>query len=85
MEAYIFDAIRTVRGRGNAKGALAGVTPTELTTQLLKALQEKHGFNPAYIEDTILGCVTQTGNEGEYRRRPVQQSGYGRPSLRGKS
>ncbi|MBX7242729.1 MAG: acetyl-CoA C-acetyltransferase [Bacteroidia bacterium] len=78
MEAYIFDAIRTVRGRGNAKGALAGVTPTELTTQLLKALQEKHGFNPAYIEDTILGCVTQTGDQGaNIAKTAAQQSGYG--------
>ncbi len=78
MEAYIFDAIRTVRGKGNYKGALAGVTPTELTTQVLKALREKHRFNPAYIEDTILGCVTQIGEQGaNIAKTAAQQSGYG--------
>ena len=42
MEAYIYDALRTVRGKGNRKGALIGITPTELATQTLIALREKN-------------------------------------------
>ena len=38
MEAYIYDAVRSVRGKGNKKGALYGVTPTELSRQVLVAL-----------------------------------------------
>ena len=41
MEAYIYDALRTVRGKGNKKGALMGTTPVELTRQVLQNLKEK--------------------------------------------
>ena len=64
MEAYIYDAIRTVRGKGNKKGALNTVTPTHLVTQVLKELREKHGFDPELVEDVILGCVTQVMDQG---------------------
>ena len=64
MEAYIFDAIRTVRGKGNKKGALNGITPTYLVTQLLKELKSKHDLDPTLVEDLILGCVTQIMDQG---------------------
>ena len=78
MEAYIYDAIRTVRGKGNKKGALNGITPTYLVTQLLKELKSKHGFDPTLVEDLILGCVTQIMDQGaNIAKTAAQQSGYG--------
>lgn len=78
MEAYIFDAIRTVRGKGNKKGALNGITPTYLVTQLLKELKSKHDLDPTLVEDLILGCVTQIMDQGaNIAKTAAQQSGYG--------
>ena len=78
MEAYIYDAIRTVRGKGNKKGALIGTTPTHLVTGLLKELREKHDFDPELVEDVILGCVTQIMDQGQnIAKTAAQQSGYG--------
>lgn len=78
MEAYIYDAIRTVRGKGNRKGALNGITPTQLATTLLKTLREKHQLDPELVEDVILGCVTQIMDQGaNIAKTAAQQSGYG--------
>ncbi len=78
MEAYIYDAIRTVRGKGNKKGALNTVTPTHLTALCLKELREKHQFDPTLVEDVILGCVTQVMDQGaNIAKTAAQQSGYG--------
>ena len=78
MEAYIYDAIRTVRGKGNKKGALNGITPTYLVTELLKELKGKHDFDPTQVEDLILGCVTQIMDQGaNIAKTAAQQSGYG--------
>ena len=78
MEAYIYDAIRTVRGKGNKKGALIGTTPVHLVTSLLIELREKHGFDPELVEDVILGCVTQIMDQGQnIAKTAAQQSGYG--------
>ncbi len=78
MEAYIYDAIRTVRGKGNNKGALNGLTPTYLLTQLLDELQSKHQFDTTLVEDMILGCVTQIKDQGaNVAKTAAQQSGYG--------
>ncbi|MCB0844788.1 MAG: acetyl-CoA C-acetyltransferase [Bacteroidetes bacterium] len=78
MEAYIYDAIRTVRGKGNKKGALNSITPTYLVTQLLKELRNKHDFDPELVEDLILGCVTQIMDQGaNIAKTAAQQSGYG--------
>ena len=78
MEAYIYDAIRTTRGKGNKKGALNTVTPTHLVSELLKDLREKHDFDPKLVEDIILGCVTQVMDQGaNIAKTAAQQSGYG--------
>ena len=45
MEASIYDAVRTVRGKGNNKGALLGITPTELVKQTMEHLKEKHNID----------------------------------------
>lgn len=78
MEAYIFDAIRTVRGKGNKKGALMSVTATDMAAQVLDALREKHGFDPNLVEDVILGCVTQAKDQAaNIAKSAAQQSNYG--------
>lgn len=63
-ELVIIDALRTPRGRGNAKGALAGVKPVDLLAAPLRELAERHALAGRVIEDAFLGCVTQTGEQG---------------------
>ena len=55
-DAFIFDALRTPRGRGRANGALHEVAPARLAAGVLCALRERHGFADTDIEDVILGC-----------------------------
>lgn len=78
MEAYIYDAIRTVRGKGNKKGALIGITPTELARQSLIALQSKHQLDTSLVNDVILGCVGQVMDQGaNIAKSAAQASDYG--------
>ncbi len=64
MDAYIYDAIRTPRGAGKARGGLAGVRPIELLAGLFRALAARTGVDPAVVDDVVLGCVTQVGEQG---------------------
>lgn len=78
MEAYIYDALRTPRGRGNKKGALVGVTATQLVVEVMDALKERHQLNTTLVEDMILGCVTQIMDQGaNVAKTAAQHSGYG--------
>ncbi len=78
MEAYIYDAVRTVRGKGNKKGALNGVTPTELARQVLVALKERNELDTTKVEDVILGCVGQVKDQGvNIAKSAAQESQYG--------
>lgn len=78
MDAYIYDALRTVRGKGNRKGALIGNTATDLAAQVLIALREKHDFDTTQVEDVIFGCVTQAMDQAaNIAKSAAQQSGYG--------
>ena len=63
-EAYIFDAIRTPRGRGKATGALHEVKPISLVTGLLHALTERNPIETSAVDDIVLGCVTAVGEQG---------------------
>ncbi len=63
-EAYIFDAIRTPRGRGRSGGALSGTPPAELLVGLLHRLQERHALDTGQVDDIVLGCVTPVGEQG---------------------
>jgi acetyl-CoA C-acetyltransferase len=63
-EAFIYEAIRTPRGRGKPDGALHEVKPITLLTGLMRALQARTGLDPAAIEDVVLGCVTPIGDQG---------------------
>ena len=54
-EAYIFDAVRTPRGRGKKDGALHSVKPITLLTTVLKALQERNSLDTAQVDDIVMG------------------------------
>lgn len=77
-KAVIIDALRTPRGRGNAKGALNGVKPADLLAAPLAALADRHGLAGRTIEDAIFGCVTQTGEQGaNIGKLALIAAGYG--------
>jgi len=61
-EAYIVEAVRTAGGKRN--GALADWHPADMAAEVLNALVDRTGIDPAAIEDVILGCVTQSGEQG---------------------
>ena len=64
-EAYIYEAIRTPRGRGKANGSLHGVKPVTLVGGLVDELHTRHsGLDTNAIDDVILGCVTPVGDQG---------------------
>lgn len=63
-EAYIYDCVRTPRGKGKKNGALHEVTPTELLAQMLKAIQKRNNLDTSLVEDVIVGCVTPIGDQG---------------------
>lgn len=78
MEAYIYDSVRTPRGIGKKTGALSQVSPVQLVTALLKALKERNSLDTALVEDLILGCVTQAGEQGgNIAKVAAQCSNYG--------
>ncbi|MFF3619656.1 acetyl-CoA C-acetyltransferase [Streptomyces sp. NPDC002467] len=64
-EAYVYDAIRTPRGRGKANGALHGTKPIDLVVGLIDALRERNpGLDPGTIDDIVLGVVGPVGDQG---------------------
>lgn len=63
-DAYILDHVRTPRGRGKADGALHGITPIELLTQVLEALRDRNELDTSLVEDVIMGCVMPVGEQG---------------------
>lgn len=63
-EAYIFDALRTPRGKGKKDGALHSVKPVQLVAGLLRALQARNGLDTSQVDDIVLGCVTPVGDQG---------------------
>ncbi|HKE17730.1 MAG TPA: acetyl-CoA C-acetyltransferase [Kofleriaceae bacterium] len=64
-DVFIFDAVRTPRGRGKAgKGALSGVHPQELLAQTLNRLAERTSLDKSLVEDVVVGCVTQVKEQG---------------------
>lgn len=63
-EAYIFDALRTPRGKGKKDGALYSVKPVQLIAGLLNALQTRNDLDTSQVDDIVLGCVTPVGDQG---------------------
>ena len=63
-DAYIYDAVRTPRGRGKQDGALHEVTALRLATQVLGAIRERNQLDTSRVDDVILGCVSPVGEQG---------------------
>ncbi len=63
-EAYIFDAVRSPRGKGRADGSLHEVTSVALSAKILNAVKERSGLTGHAVEDVIWGNVTQVGEQG---------------------
>jgi len=63
-EAYIFDAVRSPRGKGRKDGALQEVTSVRLSAQILNALKERNNLSGHAVEDVIWGNATQVGEQG---------------------
>ena len=63
-DAYIFEAIRTPRGRGKTTGSLYEVKPIDLLTTLFAELRRRYELDTAQVDDVILGCVTPIGEQG---------------------
>ena len=64
QEAYIYDAIRTPRGKGKANGSLHEITPIDLVATLMKEMEQRHHLDTSQVDDVILGCVTPIGEQG---------------------
>jgi len=63
-EAYIYDAVRTPRGKGRKDGALHEVTSLRLSAEVLNALKDRNDLDTLAVEDVIWGNVTQVGEQG---------------------
>jgi acetyl-CoA C-acetyltransferase len=62
--AVIVDTVRTPRGKAKPGGGLSTIAPLEMVVQLLRALEGRNDFAPSMVDDVILGCATQTGEQG---------------------
>ena len=63
-EAYIYDAVRTPRGRGKKDGALHEITALSLAAQVLEGVRDRNGLDTSRVDDVILGCVAPVGEQG---------------------
>ena len=64
-EAWVFDALRTPRGRGKATGALHGTKPVSLVVGLIDEVRRRHPhLDPAAVDDVVLGVVSPVGEQG---------------------
>jgi len=63
-DAYIYDHVRSPRGKGRANGSLHEVTPVELSTQVLESLRDRNELDTSKIDDVVFGCVTPVGEQG---------------------
>ena len=63
-EAFVFDAIRTPRGKGKKDGSLHEVKPVTLLAGLLTDLQQRHKFDTARVDDVMMGVVSPVGDQG---------------------
>jgi acetyl-CoA C-acetyltransferase len=76
-DAFIYDHIRTPRGRGKADGALHEVTALNLASQALSAIRERNELDPALVDDVVLGCVDPVGEAGgDIARVAAIMAGY---------
>jgi acetyl-CoA C-acetyltransferase len=76
-EAYIYDALRTPRGKGKSDGSLHEVTPLALATQVLEAVRDRNKLDTAMVDDVAFGCVSPVGEQGAVvTRTALINAGY---------
>jgi len=63
-DAYIFDAVRSPRGKGKKNGALHEITPLSLLTQQLEAIRDRNDLDTSKVDDIVMGCVSPVGGQG---------------------
>ena len=63
-EAFIYDHVRTPRGRGKFDGALHEITPIQLAAQTLAALRDRSQLDTSLLDDIVMGCVAPIGEQG---------------------
>jgi acetyl-CoA C-acetyltransferase len=63
-EAYIYDAVRTPRGKGKSSGALHEITALSLGTQVLQAIRDRNNLDTSRVDDVVFGCVSPVGEQG---------------------
>src|SRR5438045_6155602 len=77
-DAFVYDAIRTPRGKGKADGSLHEVTALNLAAQALGAIKDRNLPDPALVDDVVLGCVDPVGEAGgDIARAAALTAGYG--------
>src|SRR5437764_7839808 len=77
-EAFIYDHVRTPRGRGKPDGSLHEVTALNLASQALAAIRDRNGLDTSLVEDVVLGCVDPIGEAGgDIARAAALHAGYG--------
>jgi acetyl-CoA C-acetyltransferase len=76
-DAYIFDAVRTPRGKGKKDGSLHEITALSLASQVLEALRDRNDLDTSQVDDVILGCVAPVGEQGaDIARTAVLAAGW---------
>ncbi len=76
-DAYIYDHVRTPRGRGKPDGALHSITPIQLAAQTLQAVRDRNALDTRLLDDVVLGCVSPVGEQGaDIARVAVLVAGY---------
>jgi acetyl-CoA C-acetyltransferase len=63
-DCFVYDTVRTPRGKGKKDGALHEVTALELATQALRAIRDRNNLNTNIVDDVVLGCVDPVGEQG---------------------
>jgi len=77
MDAFIYDHVRTPRGKGKSDGKLHEVTAVNLASQTLAALRDRSSLDTQLVEDVVLGCVAPVGEQGSnIARIAVMMAGY---------
>ncbi|MFD2571375.1 acetyl-CoA C-acetyltransferase [Spirosoma soli] len=76
-EAFIYDAVRTPRGRGKSDGSLHDIQPITLLTSILRELRDRNQLDTSLVDDVIMGCVTPVGEQGaDIARTAALEAGY---------
>jgi acetyl-CoA C-acetyltransferase len=76
-EAYVYDAVRTPRGKGKSDGSLHEITPVQLATQVLEAVRDRNNLDTTYVDDVAMGVVSPVGEQGAViTRTAVLNAGF---------